>query len=324
MKALVCRAYGLPHTLQLAEINQPHIEPDEVLVKVAYCGVNFPDTLLIQNKYQFKPTLPFSPGGEVAGTAVATGVDVAHIKVGERVVGLCGWGGFAEYVAVKSTRVFVLPSETNLHSAAATFYNYATSYYALKDRANLKPGEKLLVLGAGSGVGLAAVELGKQLGATVIATASADDKLTYCKNKGADFIINYATHDLKESVKEIAQDGVDVIFDPIGGTLAETALRTINWGGRYLVVGFASGSIPNFAANVPLLKGASIVGVFWSGFAAKEPTRNAANMQQLIPWHSERKISQQIYKTYSLQEAPQALQDMIDRKVIGKAVVQIE
>ncbi|HCZ37785.1 MAG TPA: NADPH:quinone oxidoreductase [Cytophagales bacterium] len=324
MKALVCRAYGLPHTLQLAEINQPHIEADEVLVKVAYCGVNFPDTLLIQNKYQFKPTLPFSPGGEVAGTVVATGVDVAHIKVGERVVGLCGWGGFAEYVAVKSTRVFVLPSEMNLHSAAATFYNYATSYYALKDRANLKPGEKLLVLGAGSGVGLAAVELGKQLGATVIATASADDKLTYCKNKGADFIINYATHDLKESVKEIAQDGVDVIFDPIGGTLAETALRTINWGGRYLVVGFASGSIPNFAANVPLLKGASIVGVFWSGFAAKEPTRNAANMQQLIQWHSEGKISQQIYKTYSLQEAPQALQDMIDRKVIGKAVVQIE
>ena len=324
MKALVCRAYGLPHTLELAEVNQPQLQPDEVLVKVAYCGVNFPDTLIIQNKYQFKPILPFSPGGEVAGTVVATGADVAQIKVGERVVGLCGWGGFAEYVAVKSTRVFVLPVETNLLSAAATFYNYATSYYALKDRANLKPGEKLLVLGAGSGVGLAAVELGKLMGATVIAAASADEKLERCKSKGADFVINYTTHDLKESVKEIAHDGVDVIYDPIGGTLAETALRTINWGGRYLVVGFASGSIPNFAANVPLLKGASIVGVFWSGFAAKEPTRNAANMQQLIQWHNEQKISQQIYKTYSLQEAPQALQDVIDRKVIGKAVVQIE
>jgi NADPH2:quinone reductase len=324
VKVLLCRTHGLPHTLEIAELPLPQVNPDEVLVKVAYCGVNFPDTLIIQNKYQFKPTLPFTPGGEVAGTVVATGAHVTHIKVGDRVVGLCGWGGFAEYVAVKSTRVFALPAETNLLSAAATFYNYATSYYALKDRANLKPGEKLLVLGAGSGVGLAAVELGKLLGATVIAAASADEKLEGCKSKGADFVINYSTHDLKESVKEIAPGGVDVIYDPVGGTLAENAIRCIAWQGRYLVVGFASGSIPNFAANVPLLKGASIAGVFWSGFAEKEPTRNAANMQQLIQWHNERKISQQIYKTYSLQEAPQALQDMIDRKMIGKAVVQIE
>lgn len=324
MKALVCRAYGLPHTLELAEIDQPQIAADEVLVKVAYCGVNFPDTLLIQNKYQFKPTLPFSPGGEVAGTVVAVGTDTTQVKPGDVVVGLCGWGGFAEYVAVKATKVFVLPTEINLKAAATTFYNYATAYHALKDRAQLKTGEKLLVLGAAGGVGLAAVELGKLMGATVMAAASADDKLTHCKNKGADFVINYSTSDLKECVKEITQDGVDVIYDPIGGTLAETALRTINWGGRYLVVGFASGSIPNFAANVPLLKGASVVGVFWSGFAAKEPTRNAANMQQLIKWHSEEKISQQIYKTYSLQEAPQALQDLMDRKVIGKAVVQID
>lgn len=323
MKALVCRAYGLPRTLELAEIDQPHIVADEVLVKVAYCGVNFPDTLLIQNKYQFKPTLPFSPGGEVAGTVVAVGANTKQINIGDVVVALCSWGGLAEYVAVKAAKVFLLPQNINLKAAATTFYNYATAYHALKDRAQLKAGEKLLVLGAAGGVGLAAVELGKLMGATVIAAASADDKLTQCKNKGADFIINYATHDLKESVKEIKQDGVDVIYDPIGGTLAETALRTITWGGRYLVVGFASGSIPNFAANVPLLKGASIVGVFWSGFAAKEPTRNTANMQQLIQWHSEGKISQQIYKTYSLQEAPQALQDLMDRKVIGKAVVQI-
>lgn len=323
MKALVCRAYGLPHTLELAEINQPHIAADEVLVKVAYCGVNFPDTLIIQNKYQFKPTLPFSPGGEVAGTVVAVGANIKQIKPGDVVLCLCSWGGFAEYITVKEAKVFVLPQNINLKAAATTFYNYATAYHALKDRAQLKADEKLLVLGAAGGVGLAAVELGKLMGATVIAAASADNKLTQCKNKGADFLINYATRDLKESVKEIAQDGVDVIYDPIGGTLAETALRTINWGGRYLVVGFASGSIPNFAANVPLLKGASIVGVFWSGFAEKEPTQNAANMQQLIQWHSEGKIKQQIYKTYSLQEAPQALQDLMDRKVIGKAVVQI-
>ncbi|TXH30997.1 MAG: NADPH:quinone oxidoreductase family protein [Cyclobacteriaceae bacterium] len=323
MKALVCRAYGLPHTLEVAEVNQPQLQPDEILVKVAYCGVNFPDTLIIQNKYQFKPTLPFSPGGEVAGTVVAIGASTKQIKPGDVVVGLCGWGGFAEYVAVKATRVFVLPQHVDRKDAASTFYNYATAYHALKDRAQVKPGEKLLVLGAAGGVGLAAVELGKLMGATVIAAASADEKLTHCKIKGADFIINYTTHDLKEGLKEITQDGVDVIYDPVGGALAETALRTIAWSGRYLVVGFASGNIPNFAANVPLLKGASVVGVFWSGFAEKEPLRNAANMQQLIQWYSERKINQQIYKTYSLTEAAQALQDLMDRKVIGKAVVQI-
>lgn len=324
MKALVCRAYGLPHTLEVAEIPTPHIQPDEVLVKVAYCGVNFPDTLIIQNKYQFKPALPFSPGGEVAGTVIAVGANAKQIEPGDVVVALCSWGGFAEYVAVKSTRVFVLQPTINLKAAAITFYNYATAYYALKDRARLNAGEKLLVLGAAGGVGLAAVELGKLMGATVIAAASADEKLIHCKNKGADFTINYSARDLKEGVKEIAPDGVDVIYDPVGGTLAETALRTITWGGRYLVVGFASGSIPNIVANVPLLKGASIVGVFWSGFAEKEPKGNAANMQLLIQWQSEGKINQQIYKTYSLHEAPKALQDLMDRKVIGKAVLQID
>jgi NADPH:quinone reductase len=324
VKALLCRKYGPPHTLELAELPLPQLQPDEVLVKVAYCGVNFPDTLIIQNKYQFKPTLPFAPGGEVAGTVVAVGANIAHIKVGARVVGLCGWGGFAEYAVVKSTRVFVLPAETNLLSAAATFYNYGTSYHALKDRADLKPGEKLLVLGAAGGVGLAAVELGEQLGAIVIAAASADNKLELCKNKGADFVINYSASDLKESLKELTPDGVNVIYDPVGGALSENAIRSIAWQGRYLVVGFASGSIPSFAANVPLLKGASIAGVFWSGFAEKEPARNAANMRQLIQWYSEGKINQQIYKIYSLAEAPLALQDLMDRKVIGKAVVQVE
>ncbi len=324
MKALVCRAYGLPHTLEIAELPLPQLQPDAVLVKVAYCGVNFPDTLIIQNKYQFKPTLPFVPGGEVAGTVIAVGANIAHINIGARVVGLSGWGGFAEYVVVKSTRVFVLPAATNLLQAGATFYNYATAYHALKDRANLQPDEKLLVLGAAGGVGLAAVELGKLMGATVLAAASADEKLEICKSKAADFGINYSTHNLKESIKKITPGGVDVIYDPIGGTLAENALRSISWRGRYLIVGFASGTIPNFAANVPLLKGASIVGVFWSGFAEQEPAQNAANMQQLIQWHAEGKINQQIYKTYSLTEAPQALQDMMDRKVIGKAVIKIE
>jgi NADPH:quinone reductase len=309
----------------VAEIAMPDVQPDEVLVKVAYCGVNFPDTLIIQNKYQFKPTLPFSPGGEVAGTVVAAGKEVVHVKAGDRVIGICGWGGFAEYVAVRSTRVFALPADTALKSAATTFYNYATSYHALKDRAQLKAGEKILVLGAAGGVGLAAVELGKLLGATVIAAASADEKLNLCKQKGADYLVNYSTQDLRDSIKEITNEqGVDVIFDPVGGALADSALRSIAWRGRYLVTGFASGSIPNFTANVPLLKGASVIGVFWSGFAEKEPVQNAANMQQLIQWHIEGKIRQQIYKTYSLAEASHALQDLMDRKVIGKAVVQID
>ncbi|MCW5911362.1 MAG: NADPH:quinone oxidoreductase family protein [Cyclobacteriaceae bacterium] len=325
MRALICRTHGPPQTLALAEVPQPVAQPDEVLIAVKACGVNFPDTLIIQNKYQFKPALPFSPGGEAVGTAIAVGEAVKHVKAGDRVAGLCGWGGFAEYAAVKSTRVFVLPANTNPVSAAATFYNFATAYHALKDRAQLKPGEKLLVLGAAGGAGLAAVELGKLMGATVIAAASSSEKLELCKHKGADYAVNYSTHDLKESVKEITHGaGADVVFDPVGGTLAEGALRSIAWRGRYLVVGFASGSIPSFAANVPLLKGASITGVSWSGFAEREPERNVANMQQLIQWHAEGKISQQIFKVYSLTEAPQALQDLADRKVMGKAVVQIE
>lgn len=324
MRALICSAYGLPHTLKVVEVASPTIQPDEVLVAVSACGVNFPDTLIIQNKYQIKPELPFVPGGEVAGTIVSVGPQVKHVKIGEDVVGLCGWGGFAEYVAIKSSRVYVLPPQTKLIQAAATFYNYATAFHALKDRAKIKAGEKLLVLGAAGGVGLSAIELGKLMGAIVIAAASTSEKLELCKHKGADYLVNYATHDLKASVKEITSgQGVDVVFDPVGGTLAESALRSIAWSGRYLVVGFASGNIPAFAANVPLLKGASIVGVFFSGFAALEPNRNATNMQQLIKWHTEGKINQQIYKTYSLADAAQALQDLIDRKVIGKAVVQI-
>ncbi|HNR74033.1 MAG: putative NAD(P)H quinone oxidoreductase, PIG3 family [Bacteroidetes bacterium OLB12] len=324
MKAILCRTHGLPHTLVLAEQPLPPLQPDEVLVKVAFCGVNFPDTLLIQNKYQFKPPLPFSPGGEVAGIVEAVGSDVKHINTGDRVVGMCGWGGFAEYAVVKSIRTFVLPPDINLQAAAATFYNYATAYHALSDRAGLMPGEKLLVLGAAGGAGMAAIELGKLMGATVIAAASTDDKLKLCQRKGADYLINYSIHNVKDAVKDISQGaGIDVIFDVVGGAVAESAIRAIAWRGRYLVVGFASGNVPTFAANIPLLKGASIAGVFWSGFAEKEPAKNASNMNQLMQWHQEGKISQQIYKTYSLANAPQALQDMMDRKIMGKAVVQI-
>ncbi|MBN8576377.1 MAG: NADPH:quinone oxidoreductase family protein [Cytophagales bacterium] len=324
MKALLCRTFGLPATLEVAEVPQPQLQADEVLIKVSCCGVNFPDTLLIQNKYQYKPALPFSPGGEVAGTVVAVGDQVTSVQPGTRVVALCGWGGFAHYAAVNSSRVFALPPAIDFQNAATTFYNFATAYHALKDRAQLKPGETLLVLGAAGGVGLATVVLGKLMGATVIAAASTHDKLALCKKKGADFLINYSTHDLKEAIKETKKGGVDVVFDPVGGLYAEAALRTLIWRGRHLVVGFTSGTVPAFAANVALLKGASIVGVFYSGFAQKEPARNAENMHELMQWSATGKINQAIYKTYSLEQAAQALQDLIDRKVLGKAVVQLD
>jgi NADPH:quinone reductase len=324
MRAILCTQYGLPETLQLTDTPTPTPSTDEVLISVKACGVNFPDVLIIQNKYQFKPTLPFSPGGEVSGIITAVGDTVTHVKVGDHVVALCGWGGFAEHVVVKSNRVFKVPDQMDFIPAACTLYTYGTSYHALKDRAELKAGETLLVLGAAGGVSLAAVELGKLMGATVIAAASTQEKLDVCKEKGADHVINYTTEDLRARIKEITHDkSVDVIYDPIGGALAEPALRSIAWRGRYLVVGFATGTIPSFPANLPLLKGASIVGVFWGSFAEREPKQSMQNFMQLLTWMKEGKINQHIHRIYSLQEAPQALRDLLDRKVRGKAVVKI-
>lgn len=324
MKAILCRAYGLPSSLSLSETPVPAVGADDVLIQVKACGVNFPDLLIIQNKYQFKPPLPFSPGGEVAGVVAHVGVNVKHIKTGDRVVALCGWGGFAEFVAVRSARVFQIPPTLDYLQAAGTLYTYGTAYHALKDRAQLEAGETLLVLGAAGGVGLAAVELGKLMGARVIAAASSAEKLEACKEKGATFVINYSMDDLKDRVKEFTQDkGADIVFDPVGGLLAEPALRSIAWRGRYLVVGFASGTIPSFPANLPLLKGASIVGVFWGSFSEREPKLNQQNLAQLTAWINSGKIRQHISKTYPLKSAPQALQDLLDRQVIGKAVVQI-
>ncbi len=324
MKAIQCQVHGLPESLLLVDVQVPSIDASEVLIQVKACGVNFPDVLIIQNKYQFKPALPFSPGGEVSGVITAVGENVKHLKVGDRVVALCGWGGFAEYVAVKSSRVFPMPDVLDFIHAACTLYTYGTSYHALKDRAQLKAGETLLVLGAAGGVGLAAVELGKVMGATVIAAASTEDRLSICKEKGADYVINYSKEDLRTRIKEITEDkGVDVVYDAVGGSIAESALRSIAWKGRYLVVGFTSGEIPSFPANLVLLKGASIVGVFWGSFAEREPKQSGQNFAELVVWIKEGKINQHIHKIYSLQQAPQALQDLIDRKVIGKAVVRI-
>ena len=324
MKAIQCTSYGLPNTLVVTEIPSPKIEAGDVLIHVKACGVNFPDVLIIQGKYQFQPPLPFAPGGEVSGTILSVGEKVSHLKTGDRVLALCGWGGFSEQVVVTAKRVFPMPPEMDFITAASTLYTYGTSYHALKDRAVLKAGEILLVLGAAGGVGLAAVELGKVMGATVIAAASSDEKLAVCKDKGADFTINYSTEDLRAKIKEITQDkGVDVVYDPIGGTIAEAALRSIAWKGRYLVVGFAAGDIPKFPNNLALLKGCSIVGVFWGSFAEREPQNSLKNFGELLSLLKAGTIKQHIHKTYSLEDAPQALNDLIERKVKGKAVIKV-
>jgi NADPH:quinone reductase len=324
MKAVVCKAFGLPHSLSIGNLPTPEVGESDVCIQVFACGVNFPDLLIIQNKYQFKPELPFSPGGEVAGVINSVGNKVTHLKVGDRVIALCGWGGFAEKVVVKSNRVFPMPPGMDFINAACTLYTYGTSYHALKDRAQVKSGETMLVLGAAGGVGLAAIELGKIMGATIIAAASSVEKLSICKEKGATHLINYSSEDLRTKLKEITNDkGVDVVYDAIGGKLAEQALRSIAWKGRYLVVGFAAGEVPQFAANLALLKGCSIIGVFWGSFAEREPQRSLQNFNELVALIESGTIKQHIHKIYSLQDAPNALQDLMDRNVIGKAVVKI-
>ncbi len=324
MQALVCLTHGLPDTLKFMTVPDPVPGPGDVLIRVKACGVNFPDVLIIQDKYQFKPPLPFSPGGEVSGEVISAGENVKHVKAGDRVIALCGWGGFAEQVVVQGARVFPMPPEMDFVTGASTLYTYGTSYHALKDRAQLKKGETVLVLGAGGGVGLAAVELAELMGARVIAAASSDEKLALCAQKGAEDLINYSKEDLRGRIKEITSDkGVDVVYDPVGGPLATEALRSMAWRGRYLVVGFASGTIPQFPANLALLKGCAIVGVFWGSFAEREPQLSLQNFGDLLGFIRGGLIRQQLYKIYSLEEAATSLSDLLNRKVIGKAVVKI-
>lgn len=325
MKALLCKEYGLPNTLQLEEIEPLKATAGKVIITVKACSVNFPDALIIRNLYQFKPDLPFSPGGEVAGIVKEVGEGVKHLKAGDRVFALCGWGGFAEEVEVDARRVFPMLPSMDFVTGASVMYNYGTSYHALKDRGQLQAGETLLVLGAGGGVGLAAIEIGKLMGATVIAAASSTEKLEICKQKGADFAINYSDEDLREKIKEFTTGkGVNVIYDPVGGQYTEPALRSIAYNGRYLVVGFAAGEIPKISLNLALLKSCAIVGVFWGQFSEKEPQQNLKNIQELAAYLSTGKLQPHIYKLYPLEQAAQAIEDLMERRVIGKAVVVME
>lgn len=324
MKAVLCKAFGPAETLELEEVASPEPKKNEVLIDVHAAGVNFPDTLIIEGKYQFKPPFPFSPGGEAAGTVAAVGEKISHLKPGDRVMALTGWGSFAEQVAVPGYNVMPIPKGIDFNSAAAFGMTYGTSMHALKQRANLQPGETLLVLGASGGVGLAAVEIGKAMGARVIAAASSDEKLEVAKAAGADLLINYSTSSLKEKVKELTGgQGADVIYDPVGGDLFDEAVRSIAWNGRLLVVGFASGRIPELPVNLALLKGAAVVGVFWGSFAQRQPQDNLANFQQLFAWHAEGKLKPLVSQTFPLERAAEAINALGQRKAVGKVVVTV-
>lgn len=322
MKAVLCKEYGMPETLVIEEIEPLRAGKGQVVVTVKACGVNFPDTLIIQGKYQFKPPMPFSPGSEVAGIVKEVGEGVTGISVGEHVIASTGWGGFAEEVVVAASKIIPMPAGLDFTIASAFVLTYGTAHHALKDRAQIQPGETLLVLGAAGGVGIAAIEIGKQLGARVIAAASSDEKLAVCRQHGADEGINYASEDLRERIKQITDGkGIDVIFDPVGGSYSEPALRSMAWKGRFLVVGFAGGEIPRIPLNLTLLKGCSIVGVFWGAFTEREPQRNAENMRELMDWLSRGILKPHISATYPLERAADALYDMLNRKVLGKAVL---
>lgn len=324
MKAVLCKAFGPAETLVLEEIASPAIKKNEILLDVHAAGVNFPDTLIIEGKYQFKPPFPFSPGGEAAGVVSEVGEKVSHLKVGDRVMALTGWGSFAEQVAVAGYNVLPIPASMDFTTAAAFSMTYGTSMHALTQRGQLQPGETLLVLGASGGVGLAAVEIGKAMGARVIAAASSADKLAVAKAAGADELINYSDSNLKDEIKRLTDgQGADVIYDPVGGDLFDQAIRAIAWNGRLLVVGFASGRIPELPVNLALLKGAAVLGVFWGAFAQRQPQDNAANFQQLFSWFAEGKLKPLVSQTYPLAQAARAIDDLGQRKAVGKVVVQV-
>ena len=325
MKAVVCHQFGLPNSLNYQDVKVPDPKEDEVLISVKACSVNFPDTLIIQGKYQFRPQFPFSPGSDVAGIVEKVGENVKHLKIGDEVVGFIPFGGFAEKAIVKAKDCFPKPSQMSMVNASAFLLAYGTSYHALKDRANLQKGETILILGASGGVGLTALELAKLMGAKVIAAASTQEKLDLCKQFGADEVINYTKESVKDKVKELTNGkGVDVIYDPVGGHFSELALRAIAWKGRHLVIGFANGEIPKIPINLTLLKGASIVGVFWGAFAQKQPKESLENIKQLLTWFAKGELKPHIDKIYSLENAPIALEDMMQRKTKGKIVIDME
>ena len=322
MKAVVCHRYGVPDSLTVEDIATPQPGPDEVLVSVKAAGVNFPDALIIQGKYQFKPPLPFTPGGELAGIVAAVGDKVTRVAVGQAVIGITGWGAFAEQAIVPQDRVIPMPEGMPFDIAGSFLMTYGTCYHALRDRAQLRAGETVLVLGAAGGIGMAAIELAKALGAKVIAGASSADKLRACTEHGADETINYETDGLRERLKALTGgNGVDVVCDPVGGRFSEPALRSTAWRGRYLVIGFTGGEIPRLPLNLPLLKGCSIVGVFWGDYLRREPAHGERDLRDLVALYHARKITPLVSARYTLTQTADALNALMRREVVGKIVI---
>lgn len=322
MKALLCKQFGPPETLVLEEVPDPVAGTGEVVIEMRAAGVNFPDVLMIQDKYQFKPPLPFAPGAELAGVVAAVGPEVSNVAVGDRVIASVGHGAFAEKVKARADRLIPMPDGVDFDVAAAFTLTYGTSWHALSDRAALQSGETLLVLGAAGGVGLAAVEIGKALGARVIAAASSEEKLAVCREHGADATIDYSREDLRDRIKALTDGkGPDVVYDPVGGAYTEPAFRSIGWRGRYLVVGFANGEIPRLPLNLPLLKGAALVGVFWGGYVSREPERFAADLKSLFGLVAQGRLKPRVSARYPLERGASALADMMNRKVVGKVVI---
>lgn len=324
MRALVCSELGPAERLSIETLPDPEPGPGEVLIDVRAAGLNFPDTLIIEGKYQFRPDLPFVPGGEGAGVVAAVGSDVRAFGVGDEVMAIGVTGAFAERWAVEAATVMSKPASLGFREAAAFGLTYGTSYYALKQRASLQPGETLLVLGAAGGVGSAAVELGTALGARVIAAASTADKLAFAKGLGAEEGVNYTQQDLRERIRELTEGrGVDVVYDPVGGELAEPALRATAWDGRYLVIGFASGTIPRIPLNLALLKGVSITGVFWGSWARKDPEASAANFAELFAMVEAGRLHPRVTDVYPFERYLDAFEALTGRRAKGKVVLEL-
>ncbi len=322
MKALVCTQFGPADLLEYREVPSPRARAGEVVVAVKAASVNFPDVLIIENKYQFKPALPFSPGSELAGVITEVGPLVTHLATGDRVMAFTIHGAFAEQVKVEATRVMRIPDAMPFETAAALLLTYGTMDHALRDRGQVIAGETVLVLGASGGIGIASIEIAKALGARVIACAASDDKLAICRAHGADDVINYEAADLREQIKAMtAGRGVDVVVDPVGGRYSEPALRSLAWRGRHLVVGFAAGEIPKVPLNLTLLKGCSIVGVFWGDFLRREPDAFRQSVAQLGAWYAAGKLRPHISATFPLSRAGEAIKLMAARQAVGKIVV---
>ena len=323
MKALLCTRYGTPDDLILADISDPVAEPGEAVVRIEAAGLNFFDTLIIANKYQTKPHLPFSPAAEFAGTIEALGARVTDFAVGDRVVACSGYGAARERIAISAGKLIKIPAGLDSERAAGICVTYGTTLHALKDRAKLKEGATLAVLGASGGVGLAAVELGKLMRARVIACASSAEKIAFARKHGADEGIDYSSEDLKESLRRLtAGRGVDIVYDPVGGAHAEAALRSIAWQGKFLVVGFAAGEITKLPLNLVLLKGCDVLGVFWGSWIERDPAAHRANTEQLLAWCAEGKLSSHVHAVYPLAEGPAALKAIAERKVMGKVILK--